>query len=148
MKNSSVTFLTAFALGIAAAGVHLEAAPPAAKPSPAVTGQWTGIWWPHPSGPTAPKLNDKDCARLGCTVVQKDNAWQATFEGECSRQYTFTVTMEGRRAGEAVLFKGTTDLGENNGGVFDWIGRADGKEFVGFFTSATHVGEFRLTRKE
>ena len=37
---------------------------------------------------------------------------------------------------------------EKNGGVFDWIGRADGKEFVGFFTSATHVGEFRLERKK
>jgi prepilin-type N-terminal cleavage/methylation domain-containing protein len=45
-------------------------------------------------------------------------------------------------------FKGTTDLGEENGGVFEWIGRAKDNEFVGFFTSAKHVGEFRLERQK
>lgn len=39
------------------------------------------------------------------------------------------------------------DLGAENGGVFDWIGRAAGDGFVGFFTSAKHAGEFRLERK-
>ena len=44
--------------------------------------------------------------------------------------------MEGRQVGKAVMFKGTVDLGKNDGGVFDWIGRANDKEFIGFFTSA------------
>lgn len=75
-------------------------------------------------------------------------AWQATFKAECDRSYTFTVTMDGRQAGKAVLFKGTTDLGEQGGGAFDWIGRATEQEFVGFFTSAHYVGEFHLERKK
>jgi hypothetical protein len=56
--------------------------------------------------------------------------------------------MDGRQAGEVVLFKGTTDLGEKDGGVYDWIGRATDKEFIGFYTSAKYAGVFRLTRKK
>jgi hypothetical protein len=33
-----------------------------------------------------------------------------------------------------------------DGGVFDWIGRANEKEFVGFFTSAHYTGTFNLSR--
>jgi hypothetical protein len=118
-------------------------------PIPRVTGAWTGIWFPRPPTPTAPKPMEPNCQqRIDCAVAQKDNLWQATFEGECSRPYKFTVKMDGRQAGEAVLFKGTTDLGEENGGVFEWIGRATDNEFVGFFASAKHVGEFRLERQK
>ena len=35
-----------------------------------------------------------------------------------------------------------------NGGEYDWIGRAAGDGFVGFFTSSKHAGEFRLQRKK
>jgi hypothetical protein len=54
--------------------------------------------------------------------------------------------MLGRAAGGAVLFKGTTDLGEMDGGVYDWIGRATSTEFLGFYTSGSHTGTFTLTR--
>ena len=46
----------------------------------------------------------------------------------------------------AVLFKGTADLGPKDGGVYDWIGRATEKEFVGFYTNACYTGVFTLTR--
>jgi hypothetical protein len=148
MASSGVMFLTLFILAAALTQTPPEARQPEGKPAPNVIGQWTGIWWTHPAAPMAPKGYDKECKRrLDCTVVQDDKLWQATFEGECGRPYKFTVKMDGRKAGEAVLFKGTTDLGEENGGVFDWIGRATGQEFVGFFTSAAQVGEFRLERK-
>ena len=49
-------------------------------------------------------------------------------------------------AGSAVLFKGTADLGPKDGGVYDWIGRADDKEFVGFFTSGFYTGVFTMTK--
>jgi hypothetical protein len=39
-------------------------------------------------------------------------------------------------------------LGANDGGVFDWIGKANDKEFVGFFTSAGYTGTFALARPE
>jgi len=47
-----------------------------------------------------------------------------------------------------VLFKGTADLGKDNGGFFDWIGRATSDGFVRFCTSAKQAGEFRLDRKK
>ena len=46
----------------------------------------------------------------------------------------------------AVLFKGTTDLGEQDGGVFDWVGRATDDQFVGFYTSGHYTGVFSLKR--
>jgi hypothetical protein len=116
-------------------------------PRPGVTGEWTGTWGPYqPEQP--PKPEAKRDMRLDCTVLRKGDTWQATFEGECGRPYKYTITMEGRQAGEVVLFKGTTDLGEKDGGVYDWIGRATEKEFVGFYTSAKYAGVFRLARKK
>jgi hypothetical protein len=79
-------------------------------------------------------------------VETSDGTWQATFEGECGRPYKYTIQMKGRQAGEAVLFQGSVDLGEKDGGTFDWIGRANNDEFVGFYTSKGHTGNFRLAR--
>jgi hypothetical protein len=115
--------------------------------APAVTGEWTGIWGPYNPAQSAALAKDK-CKRLDCKVVQKDGVWQATFEGECGRPYKYTIKMEGRQAGTVVLFKGTTDLGEKDGGVYDWVGRATDKEFVGFYTSSHHTGVFQLTREK
>ena len=75
-----------------------------------------------------------------------DGKWQATFEGECGRPYKYTIKMQGRQAGSVVMFQGSADLGEKDGGVFDWIGRANDKEFIGFFTSKGYTGVFRMTR--
>jgi hypothetical protein len=71
---------------------------------------------------------------------------QRALEGDCGRPYKYTIKMEGRLVGKVVMFKGTTDLGAKDGGVFDWIGRATDKEFVGFFTSAYYTGTFNLAR--
>lgn len=121
--------------------------PKAAAP-PDVTGEWTGTWGPYQPPTEKPSAKKDKDMRLDCNVVRKDGVWQATFEGECGRPYKYTIKMEGRQAGEVVLFKGTTDLGEKDGGVYDWIGRANDKEFVGFYTSAKYSGVFRLTRKK
>jgi len=51
-----------------------------------------------------------------------------------------------RSAGKTVLFKGSADLGPKDGGVYDWIGRATDKEFVGFYTNAYYTGVFVLAR--
>ena len=60
--------------------------------------------------------------------------------------YRYTIQVPGRAVGGVVLFQGSADLGEKDGGVYDWIGRATDKEFVGFYSSQGHVGQFRLTR--
>ena len=142
IRKSIVTILV-LAAGMVA--VHLQAqtlAKDQPKP-PEVGGDWTGTWSIHSMDPA--KVSAK---ALDCTVVRKDDTWQATFEGECGRPYKYTIKMEGRQAGGVVLFKGTTDLGPKDGGGFDWIGRANDKEFVGFYTSGRYTGTFKLTRKK
>jgi hypothetical protein len=110
------------------------------QPKPEVAGAWTGTW-SITSGEHAGAAMKLDCA-----VVEKKGKWQATFEGECGRPYKYTVKMDGRQSGKAVLFKGTTDLGEKDGGIFDWVGRATEKEFVGFYASGAYTGSFKLAR--
>ena len=112
---------------------------------PTIAGTWTGTWSAYsPSRPSAPPK--ELCARLVATITQKGDTYQAAFEGDCGRPYKYTIAMEGRLAGGAVMFKGTADLGPQDGGVYDWIGRADNTEFVGFFTSAFYTGVFSMTR--
>jgi hypothetical protein len=79
-------------------------------------------------------------------VETPDGKWQTTFEGDAGGVYKYTIKMLGRQAGGVILFQGTADLGEKDGGVYDWIGRATDKEFVGFYTSESHTGTFRLAR--
>jgi hypothetical protein len=129
----------------------LQIAGPAQGKKPRVLGEWVGTWGvsapPKPGEAPAPPKYSAAEARLDCKVVEmSDGKWQATFEGECGRPYKYTVQMLGRQAGEVVLFQGTADLGEKDGGVYDWIGRANETEFVGFFTSGKYTGHFRLAR--
>ena len=116
-----------------------------AQPPPDLTGQWTGTWSAYnPARATTPPK--ELCAKLIATIAKKGDGWQASFEGDCGRPYKYQIVMDGRPVGSAVMFKGTADLGPNDGGVYDWIGRADSTEFVGFFTSAPYTGVFSLTR--
>jgi len=75
-----------------------------------------------------------------------NGVWEATFEGDCGRPYKYSIKMEGRQSGNAVLFKGTADLGQADGGVYDWIGRANNTDFIGFYTNAFSTGFFNLKR--
>jgi|SRR5436853_3252355 len=113
--------------------------------APDIAGSWSGTWgiYSPARGAESPK---NICKQLDCKIESKDGVWQASFEGDCGRPYKYSIKMEGRQVGAAVLFKGTTDLGPKDGGVFDWIGRATDKEFVGFYTSASYTGVFSLTR--
>jgi hypothetical protein len=138
----AIMFLGALVLGAGAAPAPGQTPP---QKAPDVTGAWTGVWGPYNPAQSATLAKDK-CKALDCQVVSKDGVWQATFEGECGRPYKFIIKMEGRQVGNVVLFKGTTDLGAKDGGVFDWVGRATDKEFVGFYTSANYTGVFHLSR--
>jgi hypothetical protein len=112
---------------------------------PDIAGAWTGTWGTYnpAQGTTPPK---DICKKLDAKVERKGDVWEAVFEGDCGRPYKYTIKMEGRSVGKVVMFKGTVDLGAKDGGVFDWIGRANDKEFVGFFTSAHYTGTFNLAR--
>ena len=137
-----LTFVVLFAAALA---VAQTAQPVPAAPD--ISGDWAGTWsYYNPAqGATAPK---EICKDLTSKVAKEGELWQATFEGNCGRPYKYTIKMEGRQIGKVVLFKGTTDLGPRDGGVYDWIGRANEKEFFGFYTSAQATGTFILTRKQ
>jgi hypothetical protein len=115
------------------------------KAAPKVAGAWAGTWGPFNPAQAA-TVDQAKCKVLDCVVVEKDGIWQATFEGECGRPYKYTIKMDGRQAGGAVLFKGSPDLGPKDGGVYDWVGRATDTEFVGFYTSSNYTGVFQLKR--
>ena len=53
---------------------------------------------------------------------------------------TYKISLEGRLVGGVVMFKGTVDLGAQDGGVLDWVGRGTTGEFIGFYTSAYRRG--------
>jgi len=115
------------------------------QPPPTIDGTWTGTWSAfNPARATTPPR--ELCAKLTATIAKKGDVWEAVFEGDCGRPYKYSISMEGRLAGSAVMFKGTADLGAQDGGVYDWIGRADNNEFVGFFTSAAYTGVFSMMR--
>jgi hypothetical protein len=133
------------AIGIDVIGLAQTQNPQPKDAAPDVAGAWTGVWSSY--NPAQGGSTPKDlCKNLTASIEQKDGVWQAAFEGDCGRPYKYSIKMEGRQAGKVVLFKGTTDLGAKDGGVYDWIGRATEKEFVGFFTSAYYTGTFNLSR--
>jgi hypothetical protein len=140
-----VCLATAALLVVAAAAFAQGRGAPQNAPPPEIAGQWTGTWSAYnpAQGATPPK---EQCAKLDATVVAQNGTWLATFEGDCGRPYKYSIKMEGRSAGRAVLFNGSADLGAADGGVYDWIGRATATEFIGFYTNAFSTGVFSLSR--
>ena len=112
-----------------------------------IGGTWTGTWsYFNPAqATTQPNVV---CAKLDAKVSRGagEGVWEAVFEGDCGRPYKYSIKMEGKQTGNAVLFKGTADLGQADGGVYDWIGRANNSDFIGFYTSAAATGFFNLKR--
>ena len=110
-----------------------------------IAGNWTGTWSSFNPGQSTSQPNVV-CAKLDAKVVLVSGVWEAAFEGDCGRPYKYSIKMEGRQSGNAVLFKGTADLGQADGGVYDWIGRANNTDFIGFYTNAFSTGFFSLKR--
>jgi hypothetical protein len=110
-----------------------------------ISGNWTGTWSNFNPGQTTSQPNVV-CAKLDAKVAMVNGVWEAAFEGDCGRPYKYSIKMEGRQSGNAVLFKGTADLGQADGGVYDWIGRANNSDFIGFYTNAFSTGFFNLKK--
>jgi hypothetical protein len=144
MKTRVLLALLSLSLGLSISLVRAQS-PQTKEPPPDIAGAWTGTWSAYnPAQASTPA--QELCKRLDCKIEKKGDVWEATFEGDCGRPYKYTIKMEGRQVGKVVLFKGTADLGARDGGVYDWIGRATEKEFVGFYTSAYYTGVFNLSR--
>jgi hypothetical protein len=88
---------------------------------------WLGTWQ---------ALGQTDCKELRCAAQRVEGEkWQATFTGVCSREFSFQVKMNGIRKADKIVFEGTTDLGEQNGGVYRWSGEIIGQKFTGKYKS-------------
>jgi len=148
MLKHSLSAIVVLVLAVSAAFAQNQNTPSkeqTKEQAPDVTGAWTGVWSSY--NPAQGGGPPKDlCKNLTAQITHKNGVWEAIFEGDCGRPYKYEIKMEGRQVGKVVLFKGTTDLGAKDGGVYDWIGRANEKEFVGFFTSAYYTGTFNLAR--
>ena len=113
---------------------------------PDVVGKWSGPWTSF--NPARETEQPRElCKKLDASVVKTGENWTASFEGDCGRPYAYKITLEGRLVGNVVMFKGTVDLGAKDGGVYDWVGRANGTEFIGFYTSGYATGYFNLKRQ-
>ena len=105
----------------------------AGKPQNAASNSQRGALWAG----TWQAAGSEECKELRCHARPVGRAnWEATFTGVCSRRFSFNVSMKGRESGGKITFKGKTDLGETNGGVYVWSGEIVGKEFTGSYTSA------------
>jgi hypothetical protein len=145
-RHTVTALLVLATLGITAAGTISAAAARRASQtvdSLVLPAQWRGEWGPF--NPLISRtLQEDQCKLIECQVKRDGELWVATFQGECGRPYKITVDMQGRDVGQAVLFRGTADLGEEDGGVFEWIGRATDDQFVGFYTAGRYSGVFHM----
>ena len=147
MSNRLICALSICVLASLRPGLAQAPAPAAQNPPLNVAGDWTGNWSAYNPAKVADAPKEL-CAKLDAKVAVKDGVWEATFTGDCGRPYKYSIKMEGRQVGKVVLFKGAADLGPRDGGVYDWIGRANDQEFVGFFTSAAYTGVFSLSKSK
>ena len=116
--------------------------------TPRVEGTWTGQWEPSAAA-NASVARGGGRPEIVCVVEARGGGtWHATFEGESGHPYKYSVAMKGRQVGSAILFKGSIDLGQQNGGVFDFLGRATEQQFVGYYSSARYTGVFSLRRAD
>ncbi len=156
MRRTTCLMLAA---GLIASGLCLDRAvraQGAARKAPNVVGAWTGEWQDYKPAPPGKADGDRKKGKsayppmnLQCAVTALgDGKYEAVFEGDCGRPYKYKIKMQGREVGNTVLFSGTVDLGPMDGGVYDWIGKANDKEFVGFYTSQGHTGNFSLVRAQ
>ena len=102
--------------------------------------EWSGNW----SGNRPGYGGD-----LHCNVEQiNDQDWSARFTGYCGRIFAYEVTMSGRLDGDKIVFSGEADLGEEDGGLYQWAGAIEGDTFDGGYDSTTgKQGTFSMTRQ-
>ena len=151
MRRNAIVLAAILAVLVTVALAQTQKTPAA---DPQVVGDWKGTWGlysppvPEKEGEAKPKPAFPDIHfQMDCKVDKvADGKYQATFEGNAGRPYKFVIKMPGRLVRTVVMFSGTADLGAKDGGVYDWIGRATDKEFIGFFTSQGYTGSFRLAR--
>jgi hypothetical protein len=109
-----------------------DTATPSANPPAAWEGTWEG--------------SNGHAGELSCQVAaQGDGQWEGKFTGTCDRRFAYEVKMQGKKDGDTIRFTGQADLGEKDGGLFQWTGRIEGDQFIGEYKSdAGKTGKFQM----
>lgn len=102
--------------------------------------KWSGTWTDH--------RREDHGGDLQCDARQVgDKQWEAHFYGNCGRDYSYQVDLVGQVDGNVVKFEGDVDLGEKDGGVYNWSGTMTDGQFSGEYTTAVgKAGSFTMTR--
>lgn len=98
---------------------------------------WTGTW----QGDKAGYGGDLHC--VARRIEGED--YSAVFSGYCGREYAFQIAMNGKKDGDRITFAGEVDLGDKDGGKYQWTGEILGDSFNGKYTSSQgKKGEFSM----
>jgi len=102
------------------------------------TSKWTGTWQASDSPEHGGDLHCR-ARKVG------DGTWKATFSGYCGRQFVYDIEMDGREQDGKVVFAGQVDLGEADGGAYQWEGVMTGNKFDGkYLTASGASGSFQM----
>ena len=103
-----------------------------------VASTWKGTW----------DGGDPHRGELRCLVRRLSGLnWEATFTGYCNRQFAYEVKMTGEKKGDKVIFSGQADLGDADGGLYQWTGEIYGETFLGHYASEQgKTGTFTMQR--
>ena len=106
-----------------------------------VTGRWQGTWDSDQSG---------HGGGLRCVVSRLDEQtfrahFAATYAG--ALRFNYVARLTGQTAPDGyTYFEGSADLGALAGGVYEYEGRADAREFECVYRSKSDRGRFQMAR--
>jgi len=102
-----------------------------------VMGKWEGEWVSSVEG------GGKLTAQV---IAEGDGNYRAVLEAYVGEAEPVRGTMQGKREGDRVEFKGTVDAGEALGGVYNCTGQVVGEKFTGRYSGQDDQGRFEMRR--
>lgn len=142
----SLIVVAALALGTCCAGCGGEfdkawtLGPPDHDGKDLLAGHWEGTWT---------SFNGRGHGDLRCIVTpQLGGTYQAQFHAIYNNTFTFdqTVTLTATKEPAMWQFQGQQDLGLFAGGLYQYDGFVDAREFVCTYTAKYDHGTFKMTR--
>jgi hypothetical protein len=104
-------------------------------------GRWEGSWVSDHNGHSG---------RLRCIISRGSNAvYRANFQAKYAKTLTFhyVASLQTLREGERISFNGEARLGWWAGGLYRYVGHAEGTNFFCTYSNRYDFGTFRLLKQ-
>ena len=104
-----------------------------------LAGRWQGTWVSEVNG---------HHGKLRCIVAREsEKVYQARFHAtyQAVLHFTYTVELQAQGEGSGLQFEGEADLGIA-GGVYHYVGHADGTNFTSTYSCQSDHGTFQMGR--